>query len=119
MIVFHAYVELAVAEPGLEALAGLRLTGAADRLAAVVEQDAVAAAERGQRADHVERLGQALQLLAAAISLERLPVKIVHTGAFDIAGASGFALLAAEFVFRFDQIVRAEPGRREEATSVS
>jgi len=29
-----------------------------------------------------------------------------------------FALLAVEFVFRFDQIVRAEPGRREEATSV-
>lgn len=30
-----------------------------------------------------------------------------------------FALLAAEFVFRFDHILRAEPGRREEATSVS
>jgi TRAP-type C4-dicarboxylate transport system permease small subunit len=30
-----------------------------------------------------------------------------------------FALLAAEFVFRFDQIVRAEPGQRKEATSVS
>lgn len=29
-----------------------------------------------------------------------------------------FALLAAEFVFRFDQIIRSEPGRRDEATSV-
>jgi len=29
-----------------------------------------------------------------------------------------FALLAAEFVFRFDQLIRSEPGRREEATSV-
>jgi len=29
-----------------------------------------------------------------------------------------FALLAAEFVFRFDRLIRSEPGRRVEATSV-
>ena len=29
-----------------------------------------------------------------------------------------FALLAAEFVFRFDRLMRAQPGRRSEATSV-
>jgi TRAP-type C4-dicarboxylate transport system permease small subunit len=29
-----------------------------------------------------------------------------------------FALLAAEFVFRFDRLVRSDPGRRAEATSV-
>jgi len=29
-----------------------------------------------------------------------------------------FALLAAEFVFRFDRLMRAQPGRRNEATSV-
>ena len=29
-----------------------------------------------------------------------------------------FALLAAEFVFRFDRLMRAPPGRRSEATSV-
>ena len=60
MIVLHPHLKFPFAEPGLQALAGLCLTGAADRLAALVEQDAVAAAERGQRADHVERLGEAL-----------------------------------------------------------
>jgi TRAP-type C4-dicarboxylate transport system permease small subunit len=30
-----------------------------------------------------------------------------------------FALLAAEFVFRFDRLIRSEPGRRAEATSVA
>jgi TRAP-type C4-dicarboxylate transport system permease small subunit len=29
-----------------------------------------------------------------------------------------FALLAAEFVFRFDRLIKAPPGRRVEATSV-
>ena len=29
-----------------------------------------------------------------------------------------FALLAAEFVFRFDRLMRGQPGRRDEATSV-
>jgi TRAP-type C4-dicarboxylate transport system permease small subunit len=29
-----------------------------------------------------------------------------------------FALLAAEFVFRFDRLMRTQPGRRSEATSV-
>jgi TRAP-type C4-dicarboxylate transport system permease small subunit len=29
-----------------------------------------------------------------------------------------FALLAAEFVFRFDRLIRSDPGRRAEATSV-
>jgi TRAP-type C4-dicarboxylate transport system permease small subunit len=29
-----------------------------------------------------------------------------------------FALLAAEFAFRFDRLIRSEPGRRAEATSV-
>jgi TRAP-type C4-dicarboxylate transport system permease small subunit len=30
-----------------------------------------------------------------------------------------FALLAAEFAFRFDRLIRSEPGRRAEATSVA
>ena len=30
-----------------------------------------------------------------------------------------FALLAAEFAFRFDRLIHSEPGRRVEATSVA
>ena len=43
MVVFHPHLQFALAEPGLEALAGLGLAGAADRLAALVQQYAVAA----------------------------------------------------------------------------
>src|SRR5690606_3320549 len=67
MVVFHPHLQFALAEPGLEALAGLGLAGAADRLTALVQQYAVAARQRRQRADDVKRLRQALQLLAAAV----------------------------------------------------
>ncbi len=43
MVVFHPHLQFAFAEPGFEALAGLCLAGAADRLPALVQQYAVAA----------------------------------------------------------------------------
>ncbi len=67
MIVFDPHQQFAFAQAGLQALAVLGLGGAADRLAAFVEEDAVAAAEGRQRADHFEHLHLGLELLAAIL----------------------------------------------------
>lgn len=67
VVVFDPYIQFAFAETGLEALAGERLTGAANCLTTLIQQDAVAPGQCCQRADGVERLRQTLQVLAAAV----------------------------------------------------
>ena len=42
---------------------------------------------------------------------------LFHTGV-ALKAIDAFALLAAEFVFRFDRLMRGQQGRRDEATSV-
>ncbi|KPW14438.1 Uncharacterized protein ALO42_05453 [Pseudomonas syringae pv. atrofaciens] len=69
VIVFDAHVQFAFAEPGGKPLARLRLCSVADRVAALVEQDAVTASQCGERADHVEGLHLTLQLQLARLDL--------------------------------------------------
>ncbi|RMV18262.1 hypothetical protein ALP16_05415 [Pseudomonas savastanoi] len=69
VIVFNAHLQFAFAEPGGKPLARLRLCRAADRVAALVEQDAVTASQCGERADHVEGLHLTLQLQLARLDL--------------------------------------------------
>ena len=67
MVVFHPHLQLAFTQARGEALAGVGLRGVANRLAALVQQDAVATAQGCQRADHLQCLHLALQLLAPGL----------------------------------------------------
>ena len=69
MVVLDPYLQLAFTEAGRQALAVAGLGGAANGLAAFVEQDAVAAAEGRQRADHLQCLHLRLELLAAVFGI--------------------------------------------------
>lgn len=70
MVVFDPQAQPAVAEARLQALPRLDLGGLTDGLTAFVEQDAVAAAEGGQRADQLQLLGVLLQALLQALQLQ-------------------------------------------------
>ena len=62
MIVLDAHLQFAFAELGFETLAGVGLRGVADRVAALIQQNAVTTAEGRQWADHMQRLHLAVQL---------------------------------------------------------
>ena len=64
VVVLDTQAQLAFAEARSDTLAGLGVLGAANGLAAFVKEDAVAAAEGGQRADDVQLLAERGELLA-------------------------------------------------------
>ena len=65
MIVFHAHAQATFAQAGFQALANVGLAGVADGVALFIQQNAVAPAQSGQRADHLQRLRQRGELQAA------------------------------------------------------
>ena len=66
-VFFHPQGEAAVAQLCFDTLPWSGIAMAAQRFALGVKQDAVAAAERGQWADHVEGLGQTFHSLTALL----------------------------------------------------
>ena len=69
VVVLDTQAQLAFAEARSETPAGLSVLGAANGLAALVKEDAVAAAEGSQWADNMQLLAKGLQLLALLAQL--------------------------------------------------
>ena len=70
MIVFDPHGQFAFTQACFQTLAGMSLAGGAHGMATLVEEDALAAAEGGQRADDMQRLSEIFQLPALLAQLQ-------------------------------------------------